>query len=230
MQTPLPLPAAVLWDMDGTIIDTEPYWVEAEIALAHRDGGHWTHEDGLTLIGQALPTSALMLRERAGVKGSIDDIVDDLVRLVGDQLRSLGAPWQPGAKELLADLHQAGVPCALVTMSYTVLADILAELLPAGTFGTIVTGDMVTNGKPHPEPYLLAAARLGVEPSTCIAFEDSPTGIASAEAAGARAVGVPHFVNIPPKPGRSRVRSLVDVDFDMLRRLHAGEVIDLLVE
>ena len=92
-------PAAVLWDMDGTIIDTEPYWIEAEITLAKRDGGHWTHEDGLSLIGQAIPKSAGILRERAGVTGSIEEITDDLIRLVGEQLRAHGAPWQPGAKE-----------------------------------------------------------------------------------------------------------------------------------
>lgn len=224
----LPMPAAVLWDMDGTIIDTEPYWVEAEIALAHRDGGHWTHEDGLTLIGQAIPKSAGILRERAGVKGSIEEITADLVRLVGEQLIEHGAPWQPGAKELLAQLRDAGIPCALVTMSYTSLADILTGLLPTGTFSAVVTGDMVTHGKPHPEPYLRAAELLGVAPDACVAFEDSPAGITSAEAAGTHAIGVPHFVNIPAKPGRNRVRNLLDVDFELLRRVRSGEVVDLL--
>lgn len=222
------MPSAVLWDMDGTIIDTEPYWIAAEIALATRDGGQWTHEDGLTLIGQAIPTSARILRERAGVQGSIEEIVDDLIRLVGEQLREHGAPWQPGARELLGQLHDAGIPCALVTMSYRVLAEILAELLPPGTFSVIVTGDMVTHGKPHPEPYLKAAELLAVEPEQCIAVEDSPAGIASAEAAGARVIGVPHFVDIPAVAGRSRVRSLLDVDFEVLRRVCSGEVIDLL--
>ena len=222
------MPSAVLWDMDGTIIDTEPYWIEAEITLAKRDGGHWTHEDGLSLIGQAIPKSAGILRERAGVTGSIEEITDDLIRLVGEQLRAHGAPWQPGAKELLAQLHDAGIPCALVTMSYTSLATILAGLLPAGTFSAIVTGDMVENGKPHPEPYLRAAALLGVEPNACVAFEDSPAGITSAESAGTHAIGVPHFVNIPAKPGRNRVGSLLDIDFDLLRRVRNGDVVDLL--
>ena len=222
------LPAAVLWDMDGTIIDTEPYWIAAEIALAERDGGTWTHDDGLTLIGQAIPTSAEILRDRAGVKGSIDEIVNDLITSVGDQLRAHGAPWQPGARELLAALKDAGVPCALVTMSYASLAHILDSLLPAGTFAAIVTGDMVANGKPHPEPYLVAAELLGVDPTQCVAIEDSPAGITSAEAAGARAIGVPHFVHIPRKAHRNRVQSLTDVDLDVLRRVHAGEHIDLL--
>ena len=221
------LPAAVLWDMDGTIIDTEPYWIDAEIALATRDGGTWTHDDGLTLIGKALPESAEILRERAGVKGSTDDIVDDLVRQVGHLLRTHGADWQPGARELLAELNAAQVPCALVTMSYTSLADILVELLPPNTFTAVVTGDMVTHGKPHPEPYLKAAELLGVDPAQCIAIEDSPTGVASAEAAGARVIGVPHFVPIDATPNRSRVSSLTKLTLDIIARIHSGDTIDL---
>lgn len=221
------LPAAVLWDMDGTIIDTEPYWIDAEIALATRDGGTWTHDDGLTLIGKALPESAEILRERAGVKGSNDDIVDDLVRQVGHLLRTHGAEWQPGARELLAELNAAQVPCALVTMSYTSLADILVELLPPNTFTAVVTGDMVTHGKPHPEPYLKAAELLGVDPAQCIAIEDSPTGVASAEAAGARVIGVPHFVPIDATPNRSRVPSLTNVTLDIIARIHSGDTVDL---
>lgn len=222
------LPAAVLWDMDGTIIDTEPYWIDAEIALAERDGGTWTHDDGMTLIGKALPESAEILRARAGVRGTNDEIVDDLVTQVGVALRKHGADWQPGARELLAELRSADIPCALVTMSYRSLADILVELLPPGTFDVVVTGDMVTHGKPHPEPYATAARLLGVSPDQCIAIEDSPTGVASAEAAGARVIGVPHFVQIDATPRRSRVASLTQLSLDVIARISAGETIDLI--
>lgn len=222
------LPAAVLWDMDGTIIDTEPYWIAAEMRLAEQHGGTWTHDDALTLIGQAIPKSAAVLQERAGVHGTIEEIVDELIRLVGEQMRANGVPWQPGARELLASLRDAGVPCALVTMSYRPLADILAEMLPPGTFATTVTGDMVTLGKPHPEPYLKAAELLQVDIAACVAIEDSPTGLASAEAAGAHVIGVPHFVAIDAAPGRSRVRSLQDVDLAVLEFVHSGGVLDKL--
>ena len=104
------LPAAVLWDMDGTIIDTEPYWIAAEMHLAEQHGGTWTHDDALTLIGQAIPKSAAVLQERAGVHGTIDEIVDELIRLVGEQMRAHGVPWQPGARDLLASVRDAGVP------------------------------------------------------------------------------------------------------------------------
>lgn len=223
----LPLPEAVLWDMDGTLVDTEGYWIEAEKALATRHGGTWTEEDGLSLVGSSLPFMAQQLRRRAGVPGTDDDIIDAVLADVVARVISDGAPWRPGVPELLLALRDAGVPCALVTMSYCALAHVVADQAPPGCFRTLVAGDMVTRGKPHPEPYLTAAGWLGADVRRCVAFEDSPAGIASAEAAGARVVGVPLFVPIPPAPGRSRVASLEQVGLDELRRITAGEVIDL---
>jgi beta-phosphoglucomutase-like phosphatase (HAD superfamily) len=104
-------------------------------------------------------------------------------------------------------------------MSYARLANTLTALLPAGTFATVVTGDQVADGKPHPEAYLTAAQRLRADPSYCVAIEDSNTGIASAEAAGCVVVGVPHHVPIPDGPGRTIVDSLLDLDADALEEL-----------
>lgn len=222
------LPAAVMWDMDGTLVDTEPYWIHAELELAERDGGHWTHEDGLTLVGNDLIFSAQQLRERGGIKGTDLEIVNDLLERVIAQVREHGIPWRPGAQQLLQSITAAGIPCALVTMSYANLAGVVAEALPAGTFSAIVTGDMVANGKPHPEPYLTAAAALGVEPAECVALEDSVTGITSAEAAGMKTLGVKFVVPIPAAPKRSRVDSLEQVTVEDLRSIAAGTVIDLL--
>jgi HAD superfamily hydrolase (TIGR01509 family) len=179
-------------------------------------------------VGHELTVTAQQLRARAGVRGTDEEIVDDLVGLVVGQVQSHGVPWRPGAMELLEELTQAGVPCALVTMSYAPLARAVLDAAPNGSFGAVVTGDAVTNGKPHPEPYLTAAARLGVDVAACIAIEDSTTGIASAEAAGARVIGVQLFVPIPPAPGRSRLARLDQITLDDLRRVHAGEVLDLL--
>src|SRR5690625_546171 len=157
------LPASGLWDMDGTIIDTEPQWLAAEVALAERHGGTWTQEMGDQLIGLALPESNRILRDSTGIDVSIDqpmrEVIEEMVRLV----RAGAADWRPGARELLADLVNHEVPCALVTMSYSELADVVLDMLPAGTFDVVVTGDQVRRGKPHPEPYLLAASRLGVD-------------------------------------------------------------------
>ena len=111
-------------------------------------------------------------------------------------------PWQPGARELLAELGEAGVPCALVTMSYTRFVAPMLAALPDGTFDVVVTGDTVSHGKPHPEPYLKAARLLDLAPADCLAVEDSNTGARSAESAGCRVLCVPHHVPVEPGPRR----------------------------
>ncbi len=214
--------------MDGTLVNTEPYWIGAETVLAERAGSVWTQEDGLTLIGKPLTFTAQQLRARAGVGGTDEQIVDDLVAQVVAQVVEHGVPWRPGAREMLAALVSAGVPCALVTMAYAPLAEAVVDAAPPGTFQEVVTGDAVTHGKPDPEAYLTAAARLGVDPTLCVAIEDSTTGIAAAEAAGCRVIGVQLFTAVPPAPGRSRLAQLDQITIDDLRRVRAGEVIDLL--
>ncbi|WP_428980263.1 HAD family hydrolase [Isoptericola cucumis] len=219
-------PAAVLWDMDGTLVDTEPYWIAAEQELVAEHGGTWTHEQALQLVGNALTVSAGILRDQAGVDMEPDAIVERLLGRVVEQVR-VRVPWRPGAVELLSELVAKGVPCALVTMSYASLAREVVDRAPADAFRTVVTGDEVTRGKPDPEPYLTAAARLGVEPSACVAIEDSPTGIASARAAGVPTLGVEAVVPVPRQAGLSRATSLADVDPATLGRIATGEVLDL---
>ena len=194
------LPAAVLWDMDGTLVDTEPYWMGAEYALVAEHGGRWSEEQARALVGNPLPVSADVLHRSGGVDLPPDVIVERLIdSVVADVRRHL--PWRPGAQELLRALRAADVPCALVTMSYARLTDAVVRALPPGTFAVVVPGDQVRHGKPHPEPYLTAARRLGVAPQDCVAIEDSRTGTASAHAAGAAVVAVPHVVPVPSGPG-----------------------------
>ena len=118
-------------------------------------------------------------------------------------------PWRPGARELLDALRDAGVPSALVTMSWRSMADAVVEALPHEAFAVVVTGDEVDHGKPHPEPYWTAARQLGVEPGDCVAIEDSPTGVRSAVSAGVPTIAVPHVVAVPELPGAVHVDSLV---------------------
>ncbi len=212
------LPAAVLWDMDGTIVDSEPYWMAEEQALVAAAGGTWRHEDALELVGNDLLVSARVILERSPVTGTPEEVVQALLAGVSARMRET-LPWRPGAAELLTALVERGVPCALVTMSWTQLADVLVERLPEGTFATVVTGDQVSRGKPHPEPYLEAARRLGVDPADCVAVEDSPTGAASATAAGVPTVVVPHIVDVPPMPGAVQVGTLAGVDPETLLAL-----------
>ena len=218
------LPAAVLWDMDGTLVDTEPYWIAAEHELVAAHGGTWTHEQAMQLVGNPLLTSARILQE-AGVDLPAEEIVEWLLDRVVAATREL-TPWQPGARELLTAVAEAGVPCALVTMSYARFAEVVVEQ-SGGALSVVVTGDQVTHGKPHPESYLTAAELLGVRAQDCVAVEDSPTGIASAMASGARVLGVESHVPVPETPGLSRATSLKLVGLDTLARLHAGEVLDL---
>jgi HAD superfamily hydrolase (TIGR01509 family) len=149
------------------------------------------------------------------------------VARVNEQLRET-VPWRAGVLELLEDLRAAQVPCAIVTMSYRSQAQVVADGAPAGTFAHLVTGDEVTHGKPHPEPYLVAAGLLGVPIEECVAIEDSGPGITSALASGARTLGVPAEVPVPPRPGLSRAASLKQVDLEVLGRIVSGEVVDLL--
>lgn len=221
-----PLPAAVLWDMDGTLLDSEPYWMAAQEELAVQHGASWTHEQALAMVGTPLLTGAEIFQRATGVPGAREEIVEWFLENVIDQLRRLGAPWRPGALALLESLRDAGVPCVLVTMSYENLARAVVEQVP-GLFDGVISGDMVARGKPHPEAYLTAAERLGVEITACVAIEDSVPGVASALASGARSIAVPLHVPIEARPGLSRVRTLEDVDLAVLRRILAGEDLDL---
>ena len=186
--------------MDGTIVDTEPYWIAAEHALVGAHGGTWSHDQAMQLVGQSLTFSAGLLQE-AGVELEIREIIDTLtvqvVRSVQQQV-----PWRPGARELLEELHLAGVRCALVTMSEGPLAREVVASLPRPYFEVLVTGDTVSQGKPHPEAYLTAVEllqendpHLGIH--HCVALEDSVPGVAAAVASGVATVAVPHIVPLP---------------------------------
>ncbi len=203
-------PAAVLWDMDGTLVDTEPYWMAAELELVREFGGRWTEADARSIIGFDLLDAAAVLRDRGSVRLGPTEIVERLHAGVLARIRER-MPWRPGARRLLSELHHQGVPCALVTMSWRPLVDAVLEALAPIRFEVVVTGDTVTNGKPHPEPYVRAATELGVDPVQCVAIEDSPTGVTSAAAAGCVVVAVPNLVNIEPAAGRYIIPSLRDV-------------------
>ncbi len=210
--------AAVLWDMDGTLVDTEPLWMAAERRLAADHGKVWTEEDGLELVGSALETAGEIIRTRLELPLTSAQIVERLVDEVVEGLGTGDVEWRPGALELVKALDAEGVPQAMVTMSYTRLADVIARQLP---FAAVVTGDTVTHGKPHPEPYAKAATLLGVEATACVAVEDSTTGATSANAAGCHVLAVPNMVGIAEAERRTHRPTLAGMTPDDLRALLA---------
>ena len=208
-------PAAVLWDLDGTLVDTEPYWIECEYELVEAHGGTWTDDHAHAIVGSDLHESARYIREHGNVDLPLDEIVNQLLDGVIARVRRK-MPWRPGARDLLAQLRTEKIPCALVTMSWRRLADAVVGELPRGSFAATIVGDEVRRGKPHPEPYLAAARALSVSPKDCVALEDSPTGIRSATAAGCHVIAIPHIVDVPPGRGHRQVGSLADLTVDTL--------------
>jgi HAD superfamily hydrolase (TIGR01509 family) len=210
---------AVLWDMDGTLIDTEPVWWRVETDTIARLGGEWTIEDCKSLIGSDLAAAVKIWMARLPDGVTTEESLAAEVH--GEVIRALkeGVELRPGALELLAALNADGVPCALVSASYRVMVDAALSHLPPEPFAVTVAGDEVTHGKPHPEPYLTAARLLGVDPRDCVVLEDSRTGVASGDASGAMVVAIPQHVPIDPAPRRVVVESLRHVTPAWLREL-----------
>jgi HAD superfamily hydrolase (TIGR01509 family) len=211
-------PKAVLWDMDGTLIDSEPHWLRSERELAALHDADWTEEDGKSLVGLNLKESSRIFREKTGTPLSSDEVIQHWTESVKAGLNK-EIIWRPGAKELLIELRRKGIKTALVTMSLRSMALQVVEAMGFDAFDVVVAGDDVVHGKPHAEPYLKAAHLLGVEPADCVAFEDSISGILSAEAAGTKAVGIPNVMLIPQREGRILWDSLQGKTIKDLRKL-----------
>jgi HAD superfamily hydrolase (TIGR01509 family) len=212
---------AVLFDMDGLLVDTEPIWFEVESTVMDRLGGSWGHGDQAALVGGSLTRSIDYLLARAARPASRETIarwmIDGMVALLAVR----PVPVLPGAAELLAEVAAAGLPYALVTSSDKAVMDAVLRRLGV-TFPVTVCGDDVAATKPDPEPYLLAAARLGAAPGRCAALEDSANGVAAAEAAGCLTIAVPSVVPIPAAPGRVVLGSLAELSLGRLRALAAS--------
>ena len=216
--------AAVLFDMDGLLVDTEHAWGDVEIAvMAWLEHPHWSEQEQGDMVGGPLSRVAAYMKQVSGSTRSADEIEARLVDTMADLLAH-GADHRPGAEALLADLQEHGVPCALVSSSPRVLVDAVLASVGGAHFVTTIAGDEVARTKPYPDPYLLACSRLGVEPGRTVVLEDSPVGVAAAEAAGCLVVAVPFVVPIEPAPRRHVVGSLADLDAARLRRLVAEDL------
>ena len=221
------LPTAVLFDMDGTLVDTEPYWIEAEIELVRSHGGTWTEADALAMVGTGLEDAAAVF-QRQGVRLGIREIVDRLIGRVAARTRER-VVYKEGAPELVAALRERGVPLALVTSSEAPLAEVVLDAFGGpGVFDVVVTGDLGHPAKPAPDPYRIGAAGLSQRAGRplgragMVAVEDSRTGIRSATAAGIFTVGVPNMVPLDDAGADLVLPSLAGVGPEDLGRIVAG--------
>ncbi|WP_203716339.1 HAD family hydrolase [Asanoa siamensis] len=214
----------MLFDMDGTLLDSEQVWDIGLRELAREYGGELSDPARLAMVGGDMDSSMAILHADIDQPWRDKDVsaawlVSRMAELFLTELR-----WRPGARELLATVHDAGIPAALVTNTGRALVDIAIEVIGRQWFAAVVCGDEVTAGKPDPEPYLMAARLLDVPIERCVAIEDSPTGVTSALAAGAAVIAVPHDAAVTPRRGVHVLDSLTTVDLPLLAALSDGAV------
>ena len=214
------LPAAVLWDFDGTLVDTEPLWIRAELEFLASRGVEWTYEQAVELCGSAWQIACGALAEAVGdAPHTAYDLHLSQTADVTRMLRELtDFPWRSGAQELLHELGEAEIPLALVSASSMELLNAGLDRIGAHRFHTIIDGDSVNVGKPHPEGYLLAAERLGVAIEDCIIIEDSINGTVAGREAGALVIGVPDQSPLDELPNQKVIESLAEINLEWLRQ------------
>jgi HAD superfamily hydrolase (TIGR01509 family) len=219
---------AVLFDMDGTLVDTERLWLEAVRIQAEQLGLVLDEQDQPHILGRAVADTAEHLHRRLLSEDAARPLpLDRLAAALDERFALLVAAEvvpMPGALALLDALVAAGVTTALVSASPRHVVDVVLDALGRHRFAVSFAAGETPRTKPAPDPYLAAAAALGVATAHCVAVEDTPTGIASAEAAGCAVLAVPSAARVEEAPGRLVVGSLLDVDLALLRALvRAGE-------
>jgi len=202
--------AAVLFDMDGTLLDSEKVWDVALDDLAHYLGGELSDAARRRMVGSSLARSIAIMHHDLGIDADPESSGAYLTDRTAELFRT-SLVWKPGARELLVAVHDAGLPAALVTSTHRRLTEIALDTIGRQYFAATVCGDEVPHPKPAPDPYLRAAELLDVRAADCVAIEDSPLGIAAAESAGCAVLAVPSEVPLEPAPGRTVVPSLVDI-------------------
>ncbi len=209
----------VLFDMDGTLVDSERLWTVSMDRVATHLGGVMSASTRAAMIGKPVPASVAMLLEEFGSSHSVQDTTALLLgitaEIFADELL-----WQPGAEELIDAVRAGGLKTALVTNSPRRLVDVALGLLGPHRFDATVCGDDVERGKPDPQPYLAAMGALGLSAATCLAIEDSPSGTQAAVSAGIPVLVVPSEVPVPEGPGRIFASSLLGATVEELRHIH----------
>nr|WP_223875143.1 HAD family phosphatase [Nanchangia anserum] len=207
-----------MFDMDGTLIDSEPRWQASEAAIMESWGGEaWTPELGRSCTGQPLRVTARNMLDHAGRSGDEVAVVDELLHAMATSYRRDGVPWMPGALRLLAGLRQAQIATGLISSSYRILLAPVIDSAGPDVFDVSIAGDEVERAKPHPDPYLCAASRLGLDITECVVVEDSASGMAAARASGARVVGLSGPLGHAWPEADMTVREVGDLTVEALR-------------
>jgi HAD superfamily hydrolase (TIGR01509 family) len=210
--------AAVLFDLDGLLVDSEPVWYAAEAEVVAQLGGEWNHEHQAALVGGTLDAGCRYMLELTGSDVSVEELRDRLLDRMVTHFRG-DLPVHAGALELVDSVRDRGVPTGLVSSSYRLLVDAALDRLGAERFDVTVAGDEVAAGKPQPDPYLLACRELAVAPGRTVVLEDADAGVRSAEAAGCTVVAIPSVRPIVATPTRPVLTSLNQIDPDWLLAL-----------
>ncbi len=202
--------SAILFDMDGTLIDSEPLWLKAEIEVMAEVGCHWDEQDQINCLGGPAERTERYMQERSqNIKpyGYFINRLHEVMRArITNELDLI-----PNALTLLKECKDAGIKTALVTASSRDLMTIVLKRFPPGTFDVVVSGDDVEKSKPDPAPYLLAAKQLSVDILKCLVLEDSLTGVQSGLSSGAKVIGIPHLVQMSDHPNLRVISSLDEI-------------------
>ena len=213
---------AVLFDMDGTLVDSEKLWDVAMHAFYAQKGGVLTDAVRETTVGGSAENVMRIVYDDLGLDPTPESMAEsaDWLHVYTGELFEQGLPWRPGAQELLETLAASGIPLALVTNTRRTLTEQALKTIGSHYFTVTVCGDEVPDGKPHPAPYLRAADLLGVAAEDCLAIEDSVTGAQSADAAGCVVLVVPNDVAVPDGPRRRHIESLAGLGVADLRDIY----------
>jgi HAD superfamily hydrolase (TIGR01509 family) len=202
--------SAILFDLDGPLIDSEPLWLKAEIEVMAEVGCHWDEQDQINCLGGPAERTERYMQERSKNIKPYGYFINRLHEVMKERITN-ELDLIPNALELLKECKKAGIKIALVTASSRDLMTIVLKRFPQGTFDVVVSGDDVEKSKPDPAPYLLAAKQLSVDITKCVVIEDSLTGVKSGLASGAQVIGIPHLVQMKENPSLRIISSLGDI-------------------